>query len=299
MPVLALIGPDAAKRFLLDLVDSRFALRPAETVELVQCLHEEQSGLASRAWEDSLRDGVRAVLRAVPAALSRPSVDEHDRLEPPIRLRTISPPRKQIGDRTIRDVFALAGRWGLTIEADAAARAVADQPQAIPPDRLLPTALRKLSEEEGLANTAAYTTLWHHATAFLLARSACPPEEPRDWSIAVDVDCPCELCEKLRAFCRDPETRTARFPLRKDLRAHLHETIDRHRLDINHVTERLGRPFTLVCTKNRTSHRRRLIEYSVDISCMRTLLRSAPGAEQSRTYGPMLSRLHAAVSAAG
>ena len=41
------------------------------------------------------------------------------------------------------------------------------------------------------------------------------------------------------------------------------------RLDINHVTERRGRPFTLVCTKNRASHRRRLAEYTQDVACMR------------------------------
>ena len=144
-----------------------------------------------------------------------------------------------------------------------------------------------------------FTALWRHATDFLLARSAEPPAEPRDWFIDANIACRCEHCRKLKAFCRDADAKTVRFPLRKELRAHLHQTIDRHRLDIDHVTERRGRPYTLVCTKNRASYRRRLDEYAEDVTVMRTLIQSAPGGEQSATCAPALARLHAAVTERG
>ena len=67
--------------------------------------------------------------------------------------------------------------------------------------------------------------------------------------------------------------------------------IDQHRLDIDHVTERRGRPYTLVCTKNRASLKRRLAEYAKDVAAMRTLLRSAPAGEQSAACTPGLARL--------
>ena len=312
VPALNLIGPGAAKRFLLDLAGSRFARHPEETLALLRRLDDEYGESRDPAWDEALHESVRAVLFTMTsAALSPPAKDDAkplalDRFAPdterPFRTEAGVPGRdserpKRLGEQAICDIFALAWRWELVSEAEATARAVADQPQVVAPDRALPAALGKLFSEGGMAATAAFATLWRHATDFLLARSAEPPGDPRDWIIAADVTCACELCDKLRAFCRDSDSRTARFPLRKDLRAHLHQIIDRHRLDIDHVTERRGRPYTLVCTKNRASHKRRLAEYGEDIACMRSLIRSAPSREQSAICAPELARLLDAVAA--
>ena len=208
-------------------------------------------------------------------------------------------PGDRLADQAVRDLFARAWRWRLTTEAETAAGAIAGQPQFATPDRTLPAALRELHGEEGLADTAAFATLWRHATGSLLKRSAIPPKEPRHCKFAADIDCKCDRCDDLRAFCKDPAAKTARFPLRKDLRAHLHQVIARHRLDIDHETERRGRPYTLVCTKNRESHRRRLAEYSKDVSWMRRLIRSAPGGAQAAQCAPEVARLQEAVAASG
>ena len=290
-PALDLVGSDATKQFLAALVDSRFPWKHAETLALLRQLDEKQHGESERpAWDDALREGARAALAALPAALAPLSREEREAWD--------TPQRTAPSDEAIRDLFALAWRRRLTGEAETAARAITEQPAAVPPDRVLPATLRALHEEEaGVAESAAFTTLWRHATEFLLARSAEPPAEPRDWLIAENIACRCEHCRKLKAFCRDPDATTARFPLRQDLRGHLHQTIERHRLDLDHVTERRGRPYTLVCTKNRASHKRRLAEYAKDVAAMRILIRSAPGGEQSAIRAPDLARLHAAVFA--
>ncbi len=289
MPALGLLGPDAAKRFLLDLAGSSFTLRPEETLALLRQLDEERGGPVNPAWDDAIREAVRAVLLTLAAALSPGTASEP-------RGRDMRRP-KRLNERPVRELFRLAWRYGVAGEAETAARAVAGDPQVVRPDRALPAALRELSGEEGLANGIAFATLWRHATDFLLSRSAEPPEEPRDWAITADIACTCEHCRRLKAFCRDPDAKVARFPLRKDLRAHLHQTIDRHGIDLDHVTERRGRPYTLVCTKNRASHKRRLAEYAKDVTSMRSLIRSAPGGEQSAICAPDLARLHAAVTA--
>ena len=289
IPALGLLGPEAAKRFLLDLAGSGFTLRPEETLALLRQLGEEHHRPVNSAWEDALREGVRAVLLTLAAALCPGTASDP-------RGRDTRRP-KHLDERAVRELFRLAWRYGVAGEAETAAHAVAGDPQVVRPDRALPAALGELSWEEGLANGAAFATLWRHATDFLLARSAEPPEEPRDWTIAADIACPCEHCRKLKAFCRDPDAKVARFPLRKDLRAHLHQTIDRHDIDLDHVTERRGSPYILVCTKNRASHKRRLAEYAKDVAAMRTLIRSAPGGEQSAICAPDLARLHAAVAA--
>ena len=69
------------------------------------------------------------------------------------------------------------------------------------------------------------------------------------------------------------------------------------RLDIAPVTERKGRPYTLVCTKNRAGHQRRLAEYGEDVSHMESLVRSAPGGAQAARCASDLARLREAVAA--
>jgi hypothetical protein len=55
------------------------------------------------------------------------------------------------------------------------------------------------------------------------------------------------------------------------LRQHLHQQIDRHRIDCAHVTERRGRPYTLVCTKNQASFDRELKQYKTDCKLLKEL----------------------------
>ena len=306
-----LAGTEAAGRFLPALIDAHFTQRPKVVVALLRRLDEDRDESAGTARKEMLREGVRSVLRAVAAApdirkkvrSARASAKQPDEVVawPPRTAagtaETDGRLQKRLDEQAVRDLFTLAWRGNLTSEAEAAASAVSALPRLATPDRTLPAALRELHGEEGLANTAAFATLWLHATGFLLQRSAMPPKEPRHWKIAADIDCECDLCADLRAFCNDPTARVTRFPLRKDLRAHLHRVIDHHRLDLDHETERRGRPYTLVCTKNRASHRRRLAEYAKDVSWMRGLIRSAPGGEQAARCAPNLALLEEAMAA--
>ena len=310
---LNVIGPKVAGRFLLALVDAHFTQRPKETLDLLRRLREERSKSAGRAWNDALREGMRSVLRTVSAApaarkkarSARPPAGRSPSiasLPPETATGATEPDRrllKQLTDQAVRDLFTLAWRWRLMSEADAAAGAIATLSRLARPDRALPAALSELHAEKGLADTATFATLWRHATGSLLKRSATPPKEPRHWKIAADIDCKCDLCADLQAFCKDPAAKVARFPLRAELRGHLHRIIEYNKLDIDHETERRGRPYTLVCTKNRASHKRRLAEYSKDVSWMRRLIRSAPGGPQVADCAPDLARLQAAVAASG
>ena len=202
-----------------------------------------------------------------------------------------------LDEATVRDAFALAWRCGLTADAARAATLIVRLPEVVAPDRTLPAALGDLHREDGFPDTAPYASLWGCAAESLLARSAAPPDEPRDWKTASDRGCGCEHCNALQVFCDDPAARIARFPLREDLRRHLEMIIRTRRLDIATVTEHKGRPYTLVCTKNRASHRRRLAEYAEDVSHMESLVRSAPGGAQAARCASALAGLREAVAA--
>ena len=286
---LTVAGPAEAKGFLADLIESRFSVWPDPTLELLARAGE----LADFDGRDTLPHSARAALAALPEAL-KPSKEPRE-----ATWQMSDKPGGTLSAAGLRDLFTLAWRCGLMEEAETAAAVVANHPRALPPERTIPAALKALPREDGFAGSAAYLTLWRHAAESLLARSAKPPEEPRDWAVGADVPCNCELCARLKAFCKDPEERVGRFPLRKELRKHLHRQIDRYRLDMSHVTERRGRPFTLVCTKNRASHKRRLKQYAKDIEWMRSLAEREPGGGIAAPAAEQMRRLRESLAAAG
>lgn len=88
----------------------------------------------------------------------------------------------------------------------------------------------------------------------LESRTAQAPQKPTDYRRAANLSCNCSDCVALSAFLADPHQKQARFPLAKARRRHLHQIIDENRCDLTHVTERHGRPYTLVCTKTTASY---------------------------------------------
>ena len=277
------LEPEAASDFLAELTRLRCASRPDAVLALLLSV-AESTPVNPR---DAFGASVRTAFMALPGALNAGKQQEEDPWS--------SRQRKQFSKEAIRDLFTLAWRCGYTKEAEDAVRLIADNPLVATPERAVPGALEALYREDGMAAGAAYLALWRHAVVSLLARSASTPSEPRDWAIAAGVSCDCELCAKLKAFCRDPVKQVLRYPLRKELRAHLHRQIDNDRLDMSHVTERRGRPFTLVCTKNRASYQRRLAEYAKDVEVMRSLIHTAPVGAAAGACSAELARLREAV----
>jgi hypothetical protein len=161
---------------------------------------------------------------------------------------------------------------------------VAEHPEVYPPDVMIVPALKVLQKHlrRGATADASYGGLWRIAAGFLIDRSAAPPPEPTDWIIPVKDGCHCADCKELLRFAADPQARTCRLPLRKDRRLHLHRRIDGDDMDMTHQTDRHGSPYTLVCTKTRRSHERRLVQYKEDIQSMRFLTRHPPSGSDAQ-----------------
>jgi hypothetical protein len=99
----------------------------------------------------------------------------------------------------------------------------------------------------------------------LESRTAQAPQKPTDYRRAAKLSCDCSDCTALSRFLADSQQSQARFPLAKARRYHLHQIIDGNRCDLTHVTERLGRPYTLVCTKTTTSYEAACRTYERDL----------------------------------
>lgn len=103
------------------------------------------------------------------------------------------------------------------------------------------------------------------------ARAAKPPQAPTDWRRKSSTGCKCGDCEELRRFLEDPDRQTAKFPLAKQRRQHLHQVIGRNLLDTTHVTLRTGSPQTLVCTKTKASYERDAKIHQVDLDHLKKI----------------------------
>ena len=90
----------------------------------------------------------------------------------------------------------------------------------------------------------------------LQVRTARAPQTPKDYQRDAGLSCKCADCRVLSRFLANPNQRQCRMPLNKERRRHLHGIIEANRCDVTHVTERKGRPFTLVCTKTTASYER-------------------------------------------
>jgi hypothetical protein len=86
-----------------------------------------------------------------------------------------------------------------------------------------------------------------------------------------------------------------RFRARKELRQQIHRIIDSRQLDMTHVTERRGSPYTLVCKKTRGPYERACRQYNKDVGSMQRLLR-LPSAN-SPANAPYTTQLAAALRA--
>lgn len=102
-------------------------------------------------------------------------------------------------------------------------------------------------------------------------RESHPPQEPADWRRESTTGCDCADCTSLSYFLNDPDKKTLRLPLATHRRQHLHQVIDLRKLDTTHVTERFGRPYTLVCTKTMGSFERALKAHHVDLDHLKMI----------------------------
>jgi hypothetical protein len=261
---ISVLGPAKAEAVFTALVSARMPNRPQECADLLLALSEDPS---------------RCFLEVAAAAIdgldrigTRNRESEVNDSEPENRRRPISP-------RFLVNLLQALRRFKQATLCDAAAEKIAARPEIFKPVTLVVPALEQIYatwETKAAAADSSITHLWTNSAKFLLQRSEFPPEPPPDWRLDVKLSCSCPDCRELQAFSLDALERIHRFRVKKERRQHLHNMIDRHRLDMTHITERVGSPQTLVCTKDRRTFDRRMKEYKNEIDAMRSLLRMAP-----------------------
>jgi len=263
---MKVFGAAQAGAILSTLVSARMRDRPNECTELLLALSENPSLCFPEVAEAAV-GGLDSIgtRDSTPEALDR-EPEEH---------------RRPLGSQFLENMLRALQPFNGGTLCGTAAEKIASRPEVFSPVTLVVPAIGRICVgrwQKTVAVDSSVRHLWTRAAEFLLLRSEIPPEPPPDWCLNVELSCSCPDCRELQAFARNPALRVHRFRVRKDRRSHLHHMIDRHRLDMTHVTERVGSPQTLVCTKDRRTFDRRTKEYHDEIAAMRSLVRLAPKA---------------------
>jgi len=298
-----LLGARRTGELFSVLVSAAMRRQTSHSVELLRRLVRIDQKPQSR-WAAAAQNVAAAVVAALP------NVEGSRAAPPPSRSKAWSEsdpdaddewegegevPKESDEPATVADLLDTLGVMKADELRRQAVTAIASNTRAFDPVGLVVPALSLLRERHGkrVSGDAAFQCLWRHAAEFLLTRSERPPQPPTDWKQDVTLSCRCEGCRELQVFGRNAAEQTHRFRVNKERRRHLHETIERHGLDMTHVTERMGSPQTLVCVKTRGAYQRRSKQYGTDIASMGVLHQLVHAAGSGEA--PLSARLRAAV----
>lgn len=132
-------------------------------------------------------------------------------------------------------------------------------------DRLLLPAALLLKEAGTDPEPPAVARLRQAVLVHLEARIALPLDPPSDWTRASEVPCGCAHCRGLSLFLASPSEPVWHFKAAESDRSHMAHTVSRAKCDLDLTTDKRGRPYTLVCTKNQASFERRVAQRAQDL----------------------------------
>jgi hypothetical protein len=160
-------------------------------------------------------------------------------------------------------ITALSG-----IDANLADRAVGHMltwPKTYDLDDVILPAVRRLYEQTEVRTLAAPQRLRAACLEHLRVRVAQTLEPPGDWTRTAVLGCQCRRCNELSHFLTSASQRTWTFKAAEPDRSHVLASIQRDGCDLDCMTDRRGRPYSLVCTKNQASYDRRAAQRKQDL----------------------------------
>lgn len=206
-----------------------------------------------------LRPAALALLAAPPCARDR-SAD----LPPALRWRR-EPPSPGL----VADALTALGLIDPELAAQALAGFLSDT-DSYPMDAiLLPAALSLTDSGESPASGARRREA---ALTPLERRIAEPLELPPDWRRPSRIRCNCQNCRALARFLDSPTESVWQLKAVQQARDHIEQSIGQSHLDLDCTTDKRGRPYTLICTKNQASYERRVRQREKDLGDRRRLV---------------------------
>jgi predicted 2-oxoglutarate/Fe(II)-dependent dioxygenase YbiX len=251
-------GDNEAVLAALGLLPARRAAKLVERIVAANagmCLGSCADLLARGAGVDALANGPvlagKALVQALPGDLAQVQTG-------------FAWQRQRIDADLVVDIVSALSRIDTKL-ADAAVGHLLAWPTTYGMDKVILPAVRRLVKQTGGLALAAVERLRSACLEHLRARVALALEAPADWTRARASGCPCHRCGELSQFLVDPSQRLWAFKASEPDRRHVEETIRREGCDVDCATDKHGRPYSLVCTKNQASHDRRAKQRNQDL----------------------------------
>ncbi len=264
-----LLGAAKTGTILAELVRQNMTRLPGFCIDLLGALLANDEALKSD-WRDAFHFIAESVVSQLDEIGKRP--DDNTWLD-----RRAPAKAPALDASLVANLLDALGDLHAAQLRSAAVEKISARPEVFDPVTIVVPALRNIQRWD-----TASARLWERSAEFLLDRSGHPPAAPQDWRQDATISCGCADCVELQAFTRDPLAQTHRFRVRKDRRQHLHRQVESHGLDMTHVTERIGSPQTLVCSKDRRTYQHRCKQYRSDIAALRSLDEQAMKATGTR-----------------
>jgi predicted 2-oxoglutarate/Fe(II)-dependent dioxygenase YbiX len=170
----------------------------------------------------------------------------------------------------VADVLIALGRIDEALAMRAADHMLA-WPKTYDLDVVLIPAVVDLVGTRSAKSLPAVERLRATALTHLRTRIAEPLEAPKDWRRNSQLPCSCPDCRDLTRFLDDPAQKTWTLKAAEARRGHVETMIRQAGSDLDVATDRKGRPYTLVCTKNQASYERRVKQRQRDLETVARL----------------------------
>ncbi|MBZ4194789.1 MAG: 2OG-Fe(II) oxygenase [Candidatus Contendobacter sp.] len=245
-------------------------LPPVQVAELIERIMIRNGAKALAACGDLLmrcaieaRDARRTV-DLIPAAIALIQAMPGDPArEPPLEQQRRRS-RSEVTPGFVVDVLTALSLLD-PARADRAVEYLLAWPKTYGLDEVIVPAALTLTDRAAVRDGTAVQRLRGAALAHLNTRIAEPLEPPRDWKRASAITCPCVHCTELSGFLADPACKSWTLKAAQAERSHVEESIRSNGCDVDCVTEQRGRPYGLVCTKNRASYEKRAQQRKKDL----------------------------------
>jgi len=218
-------------------------------------------GRAAISWpEIDLKQAADALIAALPG--------DPARVESEFRWQAIRNVAPEVVVHLIKGLGAIDSIRALT-----AAKYFLAWPTMYDMDGVIVPALRTVRSDDakGPGSARAIEHLRAAAAAHLRARTAPELTAPKDWQRDNALLCKCKNCSEFAKFLDDAGKRIWALRAVEHERSHVEESIKRARCDVDVVTDRRGRPYTLICTKNTASFDRAMKQRAQDMADLKHL----------------------------
>jgi predicted 2-oxoglutarate/Fe(II)-dependent dioxygenase YbiX len=140
--------------------------------------------------------------------------------------------------------------------------------KSFPMDAVMVPATLRLTERMQTRDWAPVARLRAACVHHLQTRCAEPLAPPSDFARPSKIACHCASCAELSRFLAAPDRKVWEFKAAEPLRRHVENSIRQNRCDLDFLTEKRRRPYSLVCTKNQASYEKRAAQRKKDIEAL-------------------------------